>query len=127
MKKILFKKMACFLLIGSILLPAQPSSAKAAETYVAEPSAEEISSLADFNAMDDLIEQRVDALEEGDMDAYNEISEELEEHGCEDISASELQQLTGETQKDSFNSRLRPENSASSYGISPYSAASTNV
>ncbi len=119
--------MACFLLIGSILLPAQPSSAKAAETYVAEPSAEEISSIADFNAMDDLIEQRVDALEEGDMDAYNEISEELEEHGCEDISASELQQLTGETQKDSFNSRLRPENSASSYGISPYSAASTNV
>ncbi|MCM1256738.1 MAG: hypothetical protein NC307_02675 [Roseburia sp.] len=61
------------------------------------------------------------------MSEYRELSEELEEHGGEDISANELQQLTGKTPNDLLNSQIQSRNSTSAQIRSLYSAASTNV
>lgn len=126
----LITKVMCFTMVCSMILPMQSVSANAAgvaESYDVEPSSEEISSFADFEAVDELIEQRVDALTEGDMNEYRELSEELEEYGCEDISAQEVQRLTGETPKDLLNSQIQSRNSTSASIRGLYSASSSNV
>ena len=124
-KEKLFRKLMCFVIICSMMLSTHTVTARAADTCTVKTSEEEVSNLADFDAVDELIEQRVNALTENNMGKYREISEKLKEHGCEDISAKEVQQLTGKTPKDLLNSQY--QNRTFNSGISLYSAASTNV
>lgn len=126
-KEKILTKIICFTMICSTMFSIQPVHAEAAGNYVEEPSEDELVSLADFEAVDDLIEQRVDALREGDMDKYRELTEELKEHGCEDVSAKEVQQLTGMTPNNLLNSQSQSRLNTFNSGISAYSAASTNV
>lgn len=126
-KEKLFSNFVCLIIVCSMILSTHSVTVNAADIYTAAPSEEEISSLADFDAVDELIEQRVNALTENDMNKYRKISEELKEHGCEDISAKEVQQLTGNTPNDLLNPQSLYQNRTFNSGISLYSAASTNV
>lgn len=119
-------RIVCVTLICSLLLPIQSASVKAADNNGSELS-EEISSLADFEAVDELIEQRVDAMTDGDMSEYHELTEELEAHGCEDVSAQEVQELTGETSQGLLNSQIQSRNNISVQTKGLYSAAASNV
>ena len=120
-----FRKTMCFIMACSIMLSSYSVSIKAEDGSGDECSEEKISSLADFEAVDNLIEERVDALAEGNMNRYRKLSEDLEEHGCEDISAKEVQKLTGKAPEDLLKSQY--QNRTYNSGISLFSAASTNV
>lgn len=98
-KKNIFMKAVCAAMIcGMIMISTQLAQAETIKGYVEEPSEEEMVSYEDFMLVDKLIEQRVDALTEGDMDRYRELTEELEKHGCKDVPFSEVVRLTGTAQ-----------------------------
>lgn len=103
-KKNLFR-MICVSMVCGLLSASYPMSSYAAEIDTLKPSGREVCSLANFNAVDELMERRLDALGEGDMEQYHTLSRELKKHGCEDISAREVQQLTGESPESLFQSK----------------------
>lgn len=127
MKRKIVTKILCFTMICSIMIPTWPVHAEITENYVEEPSEDELVSLDDFEIVDELIEQRVDALTEGDMKRYYELTEELKKHGCEDVSFQEVRQLTGNTPNNLLNSKARSTYNTFNSGISLYGAAATNV
>ncbi len=121
----IFRKTMCFIMACSIILSSYSVPIRAENSSEDEYLEEKISSLADFEAVDNLIEQRVDALTEGNMNQYRNLSEDLKEYGCEDISAKEVQKLTGKAPEDLLKSQY--QNRTNNSGISLFSAASTNV